>query len=73
VISLLLFLTFPFTLIGWFVIFKVLILSKKKPMDESNRINHLRLVWWAITRPELFIKQAPWLTKDEMENIYDAN
>lgn len=68
-ISLLIFLTFPFMLIGWFVIFKVLILPKKKPMDESNRINHLRLVWWAITRPELFIKQAPWLAQDEEENL----
>lgn len=43
--------------------------SKKLPMDKSNRINHIRLVWFVLTRPELFVKEFAWLTKDEFDNV----
>lgn len=43
--------------------------NKKLPMDESNRINHIRLWWFALTRPELFVSQFEWLTKDELDNM----
>ena len=43
--------------------------NKKLPMDESNRINHIRLWWFALTRPELFVAQFEWLTRDELDNI----
>lgn len=59
----------PFALIGLFVLVKTLFMPMKPPADKSNRIAHLRLVWWAITRPEMFIAQAPWLARDEQENV----
>ena len=70
--------------IGTVLLFHVLILPKKKPMDESNRINHIRLVWFAIAHPQMFAgllrafddnakgfadEAFPWLTKDEKENV----
>ncbi|PPC86681.1 MAG: hypothetical protein CTY37_05345 [Methylotenera sp.] len=46
-----------------------LIKPKKLPMDESNRINHIRLWWFVITRPELFVREFAWLQFDELDNI----
>lgn len=44
--------------------------AKRKPMDESNRINHVRLWWFALTRPELFVSdQFDWLKNGEHKNI----
>lgn len=43
--------------------------AKKLPMDSSNRINHLRLVWFAISRPYLFVDSFPWLKSDELDNL----
>ena len=44
--------------------------AKREPMDESNRINHVRLWWFALTRPELFVSdQFDWLKNDEHKNI----
>lgn len=59
----------PYSAIGLFFIIKVLFLPMKAPADKSNRIAHLRLVWWSITRPEEFVKQFPWLARDEKENL----
>ena len=56
-------------LVGSLVLWYVLILPKKPPADESNRIGHLRLVWWALRAPERFVKLYPWLSKDEGEII----
>ena len=41
----------------------------KFPADESNRINSIRLWWFALTRREMFVELFPWLTKDELENM----
>ncbi len=41
--------------------------------DTSNRINRLRLLWWMLTRPYLFLEGQKWLGNDELENIRDAN
>jgi hypothetical protein len=41
----------------------------KEPADTSNRIAHLRLVWFSITRPELFTQSFEWLTRDELDNL----
>jgi len=38
-----------------------LIKPKKLPMDESNRINHIRLWWFVLTRPYLFVDTFEWL------------
>ena len=37
------------------ILYFVFIREKRPPMDESNRINHLRLVWFAIRQPEEFV------------------
>ena len=72
------------TLMGMFVLYKTLLLRKKKPMDKSNRLNHLRLVWFALNAPHQFVKlyyyapngsyekAFPWLTRDEGDNVDGA-
>jgi hypothetical protein len=54
--------------IGLFVLFHVF-RPQRPPADESNRINKIRLVWFALTREELFTKGFPWLTRDELDNL----
>lgn len=61
-------LVFP-ALLGLLVIWHVLIRRKKGPADSSNRINHIRLVWFAMTREELFVDTFEWLKNDEYENV----
>lgn len=56
-------------LLGLLVIYHVFVRRKKAPADKSNRINHLRLVWFALTREDEFTELFPWLRKDEMENV----
>lgn len=58
------------SLLGLLLIYHVLIRSKRSPADSSNRINHLRLVWFALTREELFVSTFPWMKNDEYENIH---
>lgn len=58
----------PFWLIGFLVFFYVA-KGKRFPMDESNRINHIRLIWWSITKPEYFTDTFEWLKKDEGDNF----
>lgn len=43
--------------------------TKLPPADESNRINHIRLWWFVLTRPELFVNTFSWLKNDEYDNI----
>lgn len=45
---------------------------QRKPADTSNRINKLRLLWFCLTREELFVSAFPWLTNDELDNVKDA-
>jgi len=58
---------FPF-LIGVFTLYH-LFRSQHAPADVSNRINAIRLWWFALTREEMFVGFFPWLTRDEKENI----
>lgn len=53
---------------GLFVIISIF-KAKRLPMDTSNRINHIRLVWFSITRPELFVNSFEWLRHDELDNL----
>lgn len=43
--------------------------SPRHPVDKSNVINRIRLWWFALTRPELFVDLFPWLQYDEYKNI----
>lgn len=56
-------------LIGLFVLFHVL-RQQKHPADASNRINKIRLIWFALTREHLIARYVEWLRKDEFQNIY---
>ena len=76
------------TLVGLLVLVQIFLIRKREPMDASNRINHLRLVWFALKSPhkftdlyfestdehgEAYIELAfPWLTEDEGENVDGA-
>ena len=55
-------------LIGLFVIFHIA-RPQHAPADTSNRINKIRLFWFALTREELFVDTLPWLKNDELENV----
>ena len=55
-------------LFSLFVAFHV-IRPQKAPADSSNRINKLRLIWWALTRENRFVGQEPWLANDEIDNV----
>lgn len=56
------------TLIGLFVLWHIF-RTQKEPADASNRINKIRLLWFALTREELFTGVFPWLKNDEKENV----
>ena len=53
--------------VGLFTFYHLL-RSKKPPTDSSNRINHIRLWWFALTREDKFVDQFTWLKNDEWEN-----
>lgn len=60
----------PMWLIGTFVFIQIL-RAPTSPADASNRINTIRLVWWALTRQGLFVglKGFEWVSQDELDNI----
>lgn len=66
-----------FTVLGLFVVLQTMVRPKKAPMDNSNRINHLRLVWFALNSPHRFVEikgvdghpAFPWLAHDEGDNV----
>ena len=43
----------------------------KAPADKSNRINRIRLWWYAISAPHRSIKSFYWLKGDETDNLKD--
>lgn len=53
--------------LGLFVLYHIF-RPQHEPADPSNRINKIRLLWFALTREELFIEMFPWLTRDELAN-----
>ena len=60
-------LLFP-ALIGLLVIFHIG-RPQKSPADTSNRINKIRLLWFALTREDYIAQFAPWLETDEMDKL----
>jgi len=55
-------------IVGLLVVYHVFVRGKRSPADKSNRINHLRLVWFALTREDEFVGLFPWLKNDEWDN-----
>lgn len=58
---------FPFAL-GMLTLFHF-VRAPRAPADTSNRINRIRLWWFALTRPELFVDTFEWLKHDELDNV----
>lgn len=58
---------FP-ALIGLFLIWHVA-RPQKAPADTSNRINKIRLIWFCLTRENLFTNTFSWLKYDELDNV----
>jgi len=58
----------PMWVLGTFI-FIQLLRPLKPPADTSNRINRIRLVWFSLTRPELFVETFEWLKHDELDNL----
>jgi len=55
-------------LLGLFILFHIF-RPQKDPADSSKRINKIRLLWFVITREELFVDTFEWLKHDEMDNL----
>lgn len=55
--------------LGLFVIFHI-VRPQKSPADKTNRINKIRIFWFALTREDQLAKDIPWLKRDEYENIH---
>lgn len=58
----------PMTLLGLLVFWHIA-RPQHPPADTSNRINKGRLVWFVLTREELFVPFFPWLERDELDNV----
>ena len=58
----------PTCAVGLLVFFHVA-RPQRAPADASNRINKIRLVWFALTREDLFVGVFPWLRRDELANV----
>ena len=58
----------PVYLLGMFVLYHIF-RGQTSPADKSNRINKIRLVWFALTREELFVNTFPWMKNDELDNV----
>lgn len=58
----------PTCALGAFVIWHIA-RPQHAPADTSNRINKVRLLWFALTREDLFVDVFPWLRRDELANV----
>ncbi len=58
----------PFSILGLVVLAQI-VRTPPPPVDESNVINRIRLVWFALTRQNLFVGLFPWLKNDELDNL----
>jgi len=58
----------PMFLLGLFV-FTQIVRPAKFPADASNIINRIRLLWFALTRHELFAQWFEWVKHDELDNV----
>ncbi len=61
----------PFSLVGLVVISQIL-RKPPPPVDASNIINRIRLIWFAMTRQNKFVDLFPWLKNDEYDNMNDG-
>ena len=55
------------SLLGLLVIYHI-VRPQRAPADTSNRINKIRLIWFALTREDYLAERIGWLRRDEMDN-----
>ena len=58
----------PATAIGLLVCWHIA-RPQKAPADTSNRMNKVRLFWFALTREDLLVPTFEWLRRDELDNV----
>lgn len=58
----------PFSVLGLLLAWHIA-RPQRPPADASNRINKARLLWFALTREDLFVGTFPWLAHDELHNV----
>lgn len=58
----------PFSALGLLLAWHIA-RPQRRPADASNRINKTRLIWFAMTREDLFVGTFPWLAHDELRNV----
>ena len=58
----------PVWLFGMTVLIQIL-RKPPEPVDASNIFNRFRLMWFSITRQNLFVELFPWLKNDELDNV----
>jgi len=58
----------PFSALGLLIVWHIA-RPQRAPADTSNRINKVRLLWFALTREDLFVPLFPWLGRDEADNV----
>lgn len=61
----------PFAVLGLLVVWHVA-RPQRAPADTSNRINKIRLLWFALTREDRLAPYIPWLRRDEAANVEAA-
>jgi len=61
----------PFSVLGLLIVWHIA-RPQRAPADTSNRINKARLLWFALTREDLFVDTFSWLSRDELENVRRA-
>lgn len=58
----------PFSALGLLLAWHIA-RPQRRPADASNRLNKARLIWFAMTREDLFVSAFPWLARDELRNV----
>lgn len=61
----------PLLMIGLLVIYHIA-RPQKLPADTSNRLNKIRLIWFALSREDWLAERVEWLRQDEMDNVSGA-
>ena len=58
----------PFSALGLLLAWHIA-RPQHRPADASNRLNKARLIWFAMSREDLFVGTFPWLAHDELHNV----
>ncbi|MGE4439564.1 hypothetical protein [Achromobacter sp.] len=58
----------PFSALGLLLAWHIA-RPQRSPADASNRLNKARLIWFAMSREDLFVGTFPWLAQDELYNV----